>query len=313
MAKTLQELKKEFEAIKKEMPTLADKIQSNDNNLNQHRDMLNDNFEQLGPRIHELRDGGVQGTKIEAFMHDREIAVMIKELSNRRETAKATAKINQALVAKDLAALKKRISTLQETLAAEIKTRKGKASSAKLGLNQSWKEMEPLEAEVKKWVNSNADYEWAKNYNGTFGPDQFDRLYTLMLTKEMNKSKAVVLNTFQQMMQTQMLNVKNLQRKFTEARSLYNEIDAAAKTGKQAHASRNIQTLSSAKRDASTALDKLKEIVDPYNQAMNDAKIKDLVDHSADKGKIQQGVSGMLTMLQKAQEMEGELRARTFA
>jgi hypothetical protein len=313
MAKTLKEFKKEFEHIKKELPAVVDEIQSNDNNLAQSRDMLNDNFEQLGPRIQELREAGTQGTKIEHFMGDKEIAIMIKELANRREDGKATALKNQAVIDKEMKPLMKRVEKLQADLTQEIKTRKAKKSSEKLGLNQSWKEMEPLLVEVDKFTKSNPDYKWAHDYLGTFSPAQFDRLYTMMLDKELAKSNAVVLNSFQQMMQTQMLNLKNLQRKFMQARAAFAAVGAAAKDGKEAHAARNIQGLSTAKRDGAAALSTLTEIVEPYQKALSDAKIKDMVAHSQDKDKIEQGVESMTNMLKKAKELEEELSGRTFA
>ncbi len=314
MAKTLQEFKKEFETLKKIMPPLVDKVESNENNLNQFRELLVDGFKQLGVEIHRLRDAGTPGTKIENFMHDREVAVMVKELQGIRDRAKKAATETKNIHDNDFKPIKKRMATLQENLADEIAARKKKFSSQKLGVNQSVKEMEPLAAEISKFVKGgNKDFEFVVNFMGSYPPDQFERLYNELLAEELTKSKAVSLNAFQQMMQQQMLNVKNLQKNFMKTKSAYQAVTKAVAEGKAAHIARNPLSLGAAKRDGAEAFKALNELVEPYEKAVNDAKIKDLLAHSQDKSSIEKGVGGMREMLSKAKQAMEELEGRVLA
>ncbi len=314
MAKTLQEFKKEFEAVKKEVASNVDEMESLEHNLDQHRELLVEGFKALGIRIHELRDAGTVGTKIEDFQADKEVAVMVKELANRREMAKKDALRGQEIHTKAYKPILARMKALQDGLTAEIADRKKKFSSKTLGINQSVKEMEPLLAEVTKYVKGgNKDYEAIVNYGGGYPPAQFERLYDKLLDEELKKSKAVALSDQQQMLMKQALNVKNMQSSFNKAKLQYAEVVKQAKLAKDAHQARNVQGLSDAKKASDAAMTAIETLVEPYEKAMKDSKIVDIVQHSPEKGAIEKGVAALFEVKSRAKEQVEEIQARRFA
>ena len=92
MAKTLAEFRKTFDDIKKLAGPNVAKMTTTVNNLGKHREYMTEHFPALGVRIQALRKAGRGGDSIDAFMVDKEAYAMFKELIDRRETAKKTAK-----------------------------------------------------------------------------------------------------------------------------------------------------------------------------------------------------------------------------
>ena len=134
MAKTLNEFKKEFEAIKQLTTTSAAELQAIEHNRGTHKAYLKEHFPALGVRRHALRDTGTPGTTLPAFMGDKTVAPMVKELANRREALKKLAVEAGHLRTTAVLPVKARTKALETNLAAEMATRQKLASSKLLGL-----------------------------------------------------------------------------------------------------------------------------------------------------------------------------------
>jgi len=303
MAKTLAAFKKEFEDLKKLVASDADEMQSLDHNLDQHREIMGEGFKALGVRIHELRDTGMPGTRIEDFMRDQEAATMVRELTARRDTAKKDALHAQTVHNTKFKPLLARMNALIEGLNQEIADRKKKFSSKTLGINQSVKEMEPLLAEVTSYTRGgNADYSYIHDYNGGYPPAQFDRLYTTLLTEELNKSRAEALSAQEQMLLKQQLNDKVIKMNIAKARAALAEVTRQAKLGQDAQKTHNAQALATAQKATAAANIKITAVLTPYEKAEKDAKLMDVLRHSPDGQDVLKGLTSLKQMKTQAEQ-----------
>ena len=312
MAKTLEGWKKEFAEIKKTIAAAADDVASSGTSITKHREILSEGFQEFGLRVHQLRDAGTPGAKVEDFIHDAEIKAILRELQVQRDQAKKTAKLLQDMVTNKVTPAIKRIDVMKKEIADEIEARNRKKSSTTLGLNQSVKLMPDLLKEITTYSRGgNDDYQTLKAYQAD-SPKEFDNMYEDHLKDELGKSKAVALSAFQQQMTKQMLDTRNLQKAFTLAKIQYQLVMTAAAQGKTAHQQRAVPELGNAKRDASAALDKLNDLVEPFEKAMKDKDIAKMVAKSQDKSAIEKGVNALFTMKTNAEQAEDTLRGRTM-
>ncbi len=294
MAKTLIAFKKEFEDLKKLAASDADEMESLDHNLDQHREIMREGFKALGVRIHELRDAGMAGTKIEDFMGDKEAATMVRELITRRDTAKKDGLTAQTVQNTKFKPLLERMEALIDGLNREIADRKKKFSSKTLGINQSVKEMEPLLAEVTKYTRGgNADYAFIHAYNGSIPPSQFDRLYNSLLTEELNKSRAEALSAQEQMLLQQQLNDKVMKANNSRARAALVEVTKQAKAAQEAQKAHNAEALATAQKATAAANIKITAILTPYEKAEKDARLMDVLQHSPDGPGVLKGLASL--------------------
>jgi hypothetical protein len=309
MAKTLNEFKKEFEAIKKLAHESVETIEAADHNLDTHRDHLNEQFPALGLRIHALRDAGQVGTKIEDFMGDKELAVMVKELSNRRETAKKTALEAAHARTVGYKPVTQRLNALEKAITDEIAARGKKTTGTVLNLNQSVKEMTPLLNDVKAY-RKHADIQAIVNDAGSMAPAQFDRLYTLLLTKELNKSKDEAVKAEQLMLKKQKLNDKVMKGAFSKANAAYAELDKQAKLAKTAQLAKDITALAAAKKAGAAALVKIDLVVKPYKDLLKDPEIIKTLSNSPDKPGIDKNAKALFDLKDHAKNLLGEIESR---
>jgi hypothetical protein len=309
MAKTLNEFKKEFEAIKKLTADSAPELQSLGNNLGTHRDYLREHFPALGLRIHALRDGGNPGTTIQEFMGDKEVALMVKELSNRRETAKKEAVKAGRLRTSAVRPVRTRTKALEKAVTDEIAARKKLTSSKALGLNQSVKEMEPLLAQIKAFKQT-ADYEFIASVPKHEEPGQYDRQYASMLNEELTKSKDVAVKAEQLMLKKQKLADKNLKLAGIKAKAAALELNNQAKLAQAAHKAKDVPALAAAKKAGAAALTKLKAIVDPYQALMKDSEIIDSLSHSPEQPAIDKGTQALFHLLSEGESTLEDIQSR---
>jgi hypothetical protein len=313
MAKTLALFKKEFEDLKKLASTSVEEIGSLDHNMNHYQQMLNEGFKEVGLRIHALRDAGTPGTKIEDFMGDREMAVMIKELSGYRDSGKQAALKAKAIRDTQFKAIRTRMQALQDGLTTEIADRKKKFASKTLGINQSVKEMDPLLAEVTTYAGRNPDYELIRHDPGSYTAAQFDRQYAGLLAEELSKSKAVALSDQQQMLLKQSLAVRTLELNLSKARAAYAEVAKQAKLAQTAQKARDIQGLARAKQAAAAGLAKTEAVIAPYEKVAKDAKLMDVLKHSPDGGAVLKNLAALHTVGVQAHSEAEEAEGRRLA
>jgi uncharacterized protein YecE (DUF72 family) len=311
MAQTLAQFRTEFTALKKLVAESADEGENLEHNLSQRREMLQEGFKALGLRIHELRDTGAQGARLADFMRDREAAAMATELTRHRDAAKVDAAKAVLLERNTYPAITSRMQTLRAGLTAEIGTRQGKFSSKKLRINQSVKEMAPLQTEVENYARAgNADYQFIANHTGSYAPDWYDRLYDDLADEELAKSKAVALSGEQQMMAKRLLDLKLMASTYNKAKAVYAEILKQAKLAEQAQKARKSQPLSDARKAADVAMAKTNALVDPYEKAMKDVQIAVLVSHSPDKDKVKRSYDNLLDVKSMVKAEFDEIKAR---
>lgn len=235
MAQTLAELRREFAALKIVVSEIADEGENLEHNLGQHRELLGEGFKALGLRIHELRDGGAQGTKLPDFMTDHEVVVMVKELNRQRQAAKKEAARARQLETHDYVTIRSRMAALRAALTAEVTTRTGKFSSKMLRINQSVQQMTALQGQVEDYARGgDPDYAFIADHIDSYAPDWYDRLYTDLLEEELAKSKVIALSAQQQMLAKRLLDLKLMGTANNKAKTVFIEVQKQAKLAERA-------------------------------------------------------------------------------
>lgn len=313
MAKTLADFKKEFALIQKEVKTGVEEMESLEHNLDTFREHIVEGFNVLGARLAELRAGGRTGDKIDDYIDDGEVKASVRELQQRREAGKAAAIKAEKLHKVDFAALRKRMETLRTSLTAEIAARQKKFSSKLLGINQSVKELVPLQTEVEKYAKGgNPDFTAVASFAGAMPAKQFVNLYADLLAEQLSKTAQQVRLTEEASVVKQRLNDKIMKSAIIRAKAAYKELANQCKLGQTAQKERQVAALSAAKQAGSVALAKINAIVDPYSKIMKDTKVLKVVNESPDKDLINGNTKTLFSLQDAAEQATEQLQARTM-
>ncbi len=311
MAETLAEFGREFAALQKQVAAAADEGENLEHNLGQHRELMVEGFKALGLRIHELRDAGAQGSKLPDFMTDREVVVMVRELNRHRQAAKKDAARAVQLEASDYLAITRRMAALRAGLTAVANTRGAKFSNKILRINRSAPALTALQAEVEAYAKGgNADYEFIANHTGSYAPDWYDGLYNDLLEEELAKSKAVALSSEQQNLAKRLLDLKLMATTQNKAKTVYVEAQKQARLAEQAANARKGQALSDTRKAADEAWQKIQALVDPYAEAMRDAKILVILSHSPDEAQVKERYRALVNIKSLVKAEVDEIKAR---
>lgn len=313
MAKTLNDYKKEFAELQKLTRVAVEEIDSLEHNLDTFRAHIVEGFNALGARVAELRQQGATGATIDAYLGDPLTKKMVAELGQRRDTAKVAAARADVLNKQVKPPILNRMETLREGLAAEITTREKKFSSKALGLNQSVKELKPLQAAIDKYCKGGSpEFTALFNFKGTYSAGQFDRLYTSLLTEQLNKSVKEVRAAEKQAQALHQMNDKVMKQALTRTAGHVKVVLAQAKAGATAHLAKDIQALAAAKTAGATAFEQLTKVVAPYEKTMKDKKFLVLLSHSPDEDMIRKNTKRLFELKAAAAEENEQLQARRF-
>ena len=128
MPATYEDFKKQFEAVKSAVLKFAGEIDKNDRFMGQTTGVIQEGTKEVGLRMQDLKDNGMKGATIDAFMTDPEIKNMVGSIRQylammQKELLKAaamTADIKKTAagfqklkvdVANEIAARKKQLTT----------------------------------------------------------------------------------------------------------------------------------------------------------------------------------------------------------
>jgi len=315
MAKTLADFKKEFAAIQKEVKEGKLEMEGLENNLESFREHIVEGMKILGTRIAELRAAGVAGADLAAFQGDAQVAAMLRELNQRRAAGKKAGAEADKLHETGFKGLRRRMKALRDGVTAEIDAREKKFSSKKLGLNQSVKEMLPLETAIVNYSKGGGDpdYEFVFNFGGTIPAAQYDSLYNDMLAEQLSKS-AKAARTDQKLAAAKGKLGDRLMRitiaKVTKAAT---DLKARAAEGQAAQKARNVRALSAAKKAGSALLDSINTLVEPYEQIMANAKLVKMINESPDQDLIRKNTKKLFDLKHEAEQAADLLNGRTLA
>jgi len=298
MAETYDAFKKEFEAIQKDADKAADAIDKSTRVVGQTSGIIAEGIKELGLRIQELKDAGAKGTALKDFEGDAEVKKMSASLDAYLKQVENELTAITSLHGGLMTNVKNRFQKLAKDLKAEIASRK-KQLSTKIGTgNKSLPDMEKLLAEMTK-------YQDAKPYTivEAYAPEPFSdhqKQFDRDVARQLSQTKEVALSKLQAQMQEQALNVRIMAGNVNKVRSLHDEIMTECKNAEKAAASRDAKGLLAAKVSAARPMKQMKDLVDPYTDAMNDSFLKNQIAYSKDKGKIEDNYKAMLTMMQEA-------------
>jgi len=298
MAETYEGFKKEFEAIRKDTDKAADAIDKSTRVIGQTTGIIAEGVKELGLRIQELKDAGAKGAALKDFEGDAEVKKMTTSLDAYLKQVEKELTAITALHGGLMKSVKNRFNKLAKDLKAEIASRK-KQVSTKLGTgNKSLPDMEKLLAEMTTYQDVKP-YAVVEAYEPEPFSDhqkQFDR----DVTRQLSQTKEVALSKLQEQMQEQALNVRVMAGNVNKVKSLHDEIMAECQNAEKAVASRDAKGLLAAKVSAARPMKQMKDLVDPYAEAMKDQFLKARIAESKDKGKIESNYQAMLKMMQEA-------------
>jgi hypothetical protein len=297
MAEKLDEFKKKFADIKAAIIKYKEAFDKNERFIGQTNGVIEEGIKELGLRIHELKDGGMTGNAIDAFMGDADVKQMMNSINSylggiQKELAGVTAIYNEKQ--KTVTAfydLKKAVET-------EIAKRKQEVST-KLGTgNKSLPDMEKLFTEMKKYID---EMPYAKVE--IFVPETYEehvKQTKSHIQDEIAKSKDKALTAFQSQMEEQACNTRVLNRNVGVAKGWYETVMKECGNALKAVTERNNKNLLSAKALVIKPWNDLKNMDDMYQRAAKDEWIKSKIADSSDKGKIQEMMQLITGMRGKA-------------
>jgi hypothetical protein len=251
-------------------------------------------FKLLGLRLRELMDSGHAGAKIEDFMGDREVFARVRELTGHRDACKtdtADAFHHQTIAKGEL---EHRLAVLTAGLEGQIGTREQKFSSKVLRINQSVRQMGPLLQEVKRYAQNSADIKALDQAPDIATANSYDLAYTTQMSTTISKAKALALTPEQQKLARRLIDPKVLATTYKNAKVIYDEVVRAATKADQAKAARKAQGLSEARAAAKKAVTGVKALVDPYDEALKDARVAEYVEKLPRSSTIKKSVANLL-------------------
>ncbi|MEO6062182.1 MAG: hypothetical protein ABIQ99_09605 [Thermoflexales bacterium] len=309
MAKTHAEFRKTFDDIKKLAGPNVAKMTTTVNNLGKHREYMTEHFPALGVRIQALRKAGRGGDSIDSFMVDKEAHAMFKELLDRRETARKTAKEAELISSSVFGPMVTKIAALEKAVTAEIAERKKKVSSKVLGMNQSVKEMEPLLAEIKLFKQG-PDYKYAENERGS--GKRVERVGTLfddLLAEQMTQTSAESLKGERLMLQMQKLNDKVMKQANSKAAAAYVAMGKQDQAARTAHRAKDVPALAAAKTAAGIAMAQIDAVVKPYQAIMKDPDVINGLSQALDKPAVDKAFKSLVDTRTRAESLLGDIEA----
>jgi hypothetical protein len=174
--------------------------------------------------------------------------------------------------------------------------------------------METLLVEVNAYrKGSDHDKDIVINFTGTLPPSQFDSLYTKLMNEELTKDHNLALSQQEQLLIKQQLNDKVMKLNTTKAKAAAIEVTKQAKLAADAHKAKNIVALANAKKASTTALGQLHAILDPYERAMKDPKLVEVIKHSPDGQSVVNGLTALRQLKTHADGEDHVTQGRRFA
>jgi predicted nucleic acid-binding Zn-ribbon protein len=297
MAVTFEDFKKQFQAIEKSVLKYKEEIDNNERYMGQTTGVIKAGTREVGLRVQELKDNGMTGNTIQAFMGDGEIKTMMASIQQYLAgMQKELVKIAGMYGAKQKTVAD--FGKLKVAVTAEIAARK-KEVSTKLGTgNKSLPDMEKLLAEMKK-------YEGEMTYAKVevFVPEKYDdhlKETNGAIAKQVTQSKDVALSALQKEMQEQAMNTRTLNGNVGRAKGWYDTVMKQCAEAQKALKAKQSKELLAAKVGFVKPWKDLQEMNAMYQDGMKDQWIASQLRTSKDKSKVEAGVKQILDMKTKA-------------
>jgi hypothetical protein len=297
MPKEYEKFKAEWAIVSRDISQALVAIRNDAQVVAQTAGILAHGAKEIGARVHALKANGVHGTKIEDFMADPEIKVMMQGENDMLLVLEKELKHMAELHRGAWAQQKTRFWDLRTELAAEIASRKKQVSTkVKLG-NKSLPDMVKLLAEIDA-AKDGAFTTW-----DVFVPEeiaQHRKEIKFQIQDEIDKSKEQRLTEFQAMMQEQGLNVRVLRGNLNRAKGLYQTVLSEVAKAETALKGKKAADLKAAQLAARKANADLIKIVDPYAKAPGDDWLRARIAESKDKAAVQAGIKNFVEMKKQA-------------
>jgi hypothetical protein len=297
MAATLEDFKRQFDAIKAKVVTYAAALDKDQRFMGQTTGIIKEGVKEVGLRVQELKSAGRTGATIDKFMFDPEVSKMVSSIRQYLAALQKQVVLMTALHA-EIKTTVKSFSDLKVAVANEIALRK-KQLSTKLGTgNKSLPEMEKLLAEMRKYTDQSpfANVE-------VYVPERYDAHLNETnngLNRECSQARDVALSAFQAQMTEQALNTRVLNGNVNKARTWYDAIMKSCAAGQKALATRNNKELLTAKALVVKPMKDLTDMNTMYQNALKDQWIAGQLKGSKDRSTIEGGIKLLLDMKTKA-------------
>jgi hypothetical protein len=299
MAKELENFKKEWASVQKAVADAKTEINKNAGVVAQTTGVIDEGIKQLGLEVQACKDRGMQGTKLDDFLSDKDVKQASDSIDKYLAQLEKELKRIDGLYKGDFKKTKDRFWDLKADLDKEIKSR-GKKVSTKLGTgNKSLPDMEKLAAEIKKYTDSTF------SYLDVFVPESIDdhrKTFEKRIAEQVKATKEAKLSAFQQQMREQMMNTRVLKGNVGKAKRLFEEIGQAVDQANTALEQKDAGAFNGLKLQAAAKFKELKEINDEYTKAMQDEWIRGLIKASKDKSAIEKSLSSIDKMTTAAQK-----------
>ena len=299
MAKSLDDFKNRFNALKKAVDTLSDEIESSQNNIKNHFGVIQEGCKEIGTRIAKLRLDGVEGKTLDDYRKaDPETATLYNGTEQFINSIATEAGKHQGFKTRAQKIVSD-TTALANEMDAEIKDRK-KALSTKLGTgNKSLPDMEKLRKELASW--SEGQY----NELTAFSPstvDFYKNKRTTLLNAAVSKAPAVVLKADEQELDAQGMNVRHLGNTAGKVKTQLDVIYDALSKGTGAAGSGDAEEVANQKKRVVQPLQVIEQEATKVERAAGNSTIKHNIGLSKDKGKI---LAFVKTILEARTEARG--------
>jgi hypothetical protein len=299
MAKELDKFRKEWAAVQKAVSQAKSEIDKNASAVAQTTGVIDEGIKQLGLEVQACKDRGMDGTKLEDFLSDKEVKQAKDSIDKFLAQLEKELKRIDGLHKGDFKKTKARFWDLRTGLDKEIKSRSKKVST-KLGTgNKSLPDMEKLLKEIDKCKDG------AFTYLDVFVPESFDqhrKTFERRIAEQVKATREAKLTAFQKQMREQMMNTRVLTRNVGRSKRLFEEIGQGVLQATTAVEQKDAKALNTLKQQVAAKFKELKGLNDEYAKAMKDEWIRGLLKHSKDKPTIEKALTSIDKMTTQAEK-----------
>lgn len=300
MAKSLEDFKKQWTLIKKQLEDADEEITDASNSRGMMDGVVEEGAKEVGRRVRELRQLGTQGTDIDDFKNDPEVKVMLKSMDEQMEGIEKNINRIKAQSTGPWAKTVTAYETLAKDITTEIAARK-KQVSTKIGVgNKSLPDMEKLLKELNAEANTKKRLD---EYHTKTLPkiEKYKKDMTRWLDEEVKKSSQDAWTRDQSEKFDRLMVDRNLNKNFGVARGLYQEIKEGVEEVKTAKTKNDPNSVAKGQSDVREKVIELEKIVSDYIAAEKDigeAALKNAKNYD----KIEKALSGMKQMMKFGEE-----------